>query len=69
MVCIIGGHVLLFQMPYWGTCFTRGHILQDDLLYGHLLYEDRFNWRVCPIGAMYYMWACLTGGLVLQEYM
>ena len=29
----IGGHVLLFEMSYLGTCFARGHILQNDLLY------------------------------------
>ena len=32
-VGIIEGYVLLFEMSYWGTCFTGGHILQDDLLY------------------------------------
>ena len=32
-VCIIGEHVLLFEMSYWSTCFTGGHILLDDLLY------------------------------------
>ena len=32
-VCIIGGHILLFEMSYWGTCFTGVHILQDDLFY------------------------------------
>ena len=26
-VCIIGGHVPLFEMSYWGTCFTGGLIL------------------------------------------
>ena len=30
-VGIIGGYVLLLEMSYWGTCFTGGHILQDDL--------------------------------------
>ena len=30
-VCSTRGHVLLFEMSCWG--FTRGHILQDDLLY------------------------------------
>ena len=32
-VDIVGGHVLLFELSYWGTCFTGGHILQDDWLY------------------------------------
>ena len=69
-VCIIGGHVLLFEMSYWGTCFTGVYILQDDLLYtGHLLYEDRFNWMVCPIESHVLMRACLTCEFVLQEYM
>ena len=33
---------------------------------GHILYEDRFNWRVCPIGShvlhegMSYRWTCLA---------
>ena len=42
--CLTGGHVLLEGMyhrracfavrdVFWGTCFTRGHISQDDLLY------------------------------------
>ena len=48
-VCIIGGHVLLFEMSYWGTCFTGGHILQDDMFY-----------RGTP-----YMRTSLTGGYVL----
>ena len=32
----------------------------------HILYEDRFNWRVCPIGSrvlhegMSYRWTCLA---------
>ena len=44
-VCIIGGHDLLFEMSYWGTCFFKGgYILQDDMLY-----------RVCPISK-----ACIT---------
>ena len=30
-VGIIGGRVLLLEMSYWGTCFTEGHILPDDL--------------------------------------
>ena len=31
IVGIIGGHILLLEMSYWGTCFTGGHILLDDL--------------------------------------
>ena len=30
-VGIIAGRVLLLEMSYWATCFTGGHILQDDL--------------------------------------
>ena len=31
-VCIMG-YVMRFEMSYWSTCFTGGHILQDDLSY------------------------------------
>ena len=32
------GHVLQFEMSYGSTCFTGGHILQDDLFTGgHVL--------------------------------
>ena len=67
-VCIIGGHILLFEMFYWGTCFTVG--LSYRMIYctgGHLLHEDKFNWMVCPIAShvshegMSYRWTCLAG--------
>ena len=54
-VGIIGGHVLLFEMSYWGTFFTGGHILQDDLLYG----------GGGGGGGTSYMRTGLTGGCVL----
>ena len=53
---------------------TGVHVLQKSISYrmicctgGHLLYEDRFKWRVCPIGShvlhegMSYRWTCLAG--------
>ena len=55
-------------MYYRRACFKVGHILQDNLLYrGTLLYEDRFDWKACPIGShvlhegMSYRWTGLAG--------
>ena len=60
-VCIVGGHILLFEMSYWGTCFTRGYILQDDMqegMYfwktcvsaGHVFHESMCHGRTCEVG-------------------
>ena len=38
--CLIGVPVLQEGISYRMICCTGGQIL----------YEDRFNWRVCPIG-------------------
>ena len=54
--CLTGVHVLQEGISYMMICCTEGHIL----------YEDRFNWRVCPIGShvlhegMSYRWTCLA---------
>ena len=60
-------------MYYRRACFAvRIHVLQVGISYricytGDTLYEDKFNWEY--VLGMYYMRACLTSGLVLQEYM
>ena len=66
-------------MSYWGTCFTRGHILQDDLLYRGTPYmRTSLNWRVFRIGShvlhesMSYRWTwsiCDVSGHVLLKHM
>ena len=40
--CLTGVHVLQDGISYMMICGTGGHIL---------LYKDKFNWRVCPIGS------------------
>ena len=76
-VCIIRGHVLQFVIYYWSICFTRVHILQDDLLNreGDLLDEDRFYWRVYVFES--HVWhdgmscrsTCSMNGHTLLRYM
>ena len=53
-------------------CCTEVHVLQEGISYrmicctGDTLYENRFNWRVYPIGnhilheGMSYRWTCLA---------
>ena len=45
-------------MSYCSSGFTGIHVLQDGIFYwmirpteGHLLYKDRFYWRVCIRGS------------------
>ena len=58
---------------------TGVHTLQEGISYRmicctgeHLLYKDKFNWMVCPIGSqvlhegMSYRWICLAGVPVIQ---
>ena len=66
-VCNIGG------MFSCSRCFTEVHVLQVGISYRmicctrDILYEDKFNWRVCPIGShvlqegMSYRRTCLAG--------
>ena len=63
-------------MYYRRACLTvkvvsLEHVLQEGIFYwmirhmrGHLLYEDRFYWRVCIRGSRVYMRTRLAGGHV-----
>ena len=51
-VCIVGGHILLFKMSYWDTCF-----MEEGMYYwktcvsaGYVFHESMCCGRTCEVG-------------------